>query len=148
MYWKFTVFIAWVCTYIGRCVSMTTKVWYYYSMWRAQNQSGLTTYFMMKLASFPGLPIVQYLIACSMQKWRRKPWSSIFIMWMTLCLYQGRQRGEESLIERTHFVMRSSFWIRSGTFFTRWMFKTPVLEVVQDKATSSYWNHTNKIDTF
>ena len=39
------------------------------------------------LASFPGLPIVQFLIACSMQKWRGKVWSV-----NDISVYLGRQR--------------------------------------------------------
>ena len=47
------------------------------------------------LASFPGLPIVQFLIACSMQKWRGKVWSV-----NDVSVYLGRQRGEGSPIEK------------------------------------------------
>ena len=41
-------------------------------------------------ASFPGLPTVQFLIACSMQKWRGKAWSILSCEWCFV--YLGRQR--------------------------------------------------------
>ena len=28
---------------------------------------------------FPGIPTVQFLITCSMQKWRGKPWSIYYV---------------------------------------------------------------------
>ena len=34
-----------------------------------------------RVASFPGLPTVQFLIACSMQKWRGKAWSIVSHEW-------------------------------------------------------------------
>ena len=44
-----------------------------------------------------------------------------FIMWWCL----GRQRGEWSLIERTHFAIAFFAWTRSGTFFfASWTFQT------------------------
>ena len=52
----------------------------------------------VSLASFPGLPTVQFLIACSMQKWRGKPGPFYHVNDVSVYL---RREGEESSIERT-----------------------------------------------
>ena len=54
------------------------------------------------LVSFPGLPTVQFLIACSMQKRKGKAWSILSREWRFV--YLGRQRGGGVPIERTHFT--------------------------------------------
>ena len=41
---------------------------------------------------FPGIPTVQFLIACSIQKWRGKAWSILSRGWHQ-CLPRYRQRG-------------------------------------------------------
>ena len=52
------------------------------------------------VASFPGLPTVQFLIACSIQKRRGKAWSIL-----SCFVYVGRQReGEGSPIEKTSLM--------------------------------------------
>ena len=43
------------------------------------------------VASFPGLPTVQFLIACSMQKRRGKAWYHYHVN--DVSVYLGRQRG-------------------------------------------------------
>ena len=53
------------------------------------------------LALFPGLPTIQFLIACSIQKRRGKDWS-ILSRDGHQCLPIGRQRGGGSPIERRH----------------------------------------------
>ena len=54
------------------------------------------------LASFPGLPTVQFLVTCSMQKQRGRP--GIIYHMNDVNVYLGRQREEGPLIERTHFT--------------------------------------------
>ena len=67
------------------------------------------------LASFPGLPTVQFLIVCSMQNKGGRPGSISHAN--DVSVYQGRQRGgEEFLIERTHFGHVLSFEPRAVCF--------------------------------
>ena len=55
------------------------------------------------LASFPGLPTIQFLITCNMQKQRGRP--GIIYHVNDVSVYLGRQRGGKgSLIERMHFA--------------------------------------------
>ena len=56
----------------------------------------------INLASFPGLPIIQFLIACSMQKWRKKGDGrpGPFYHVNDVSVYLGRQKGEGSPIKR------------------------------------------------
>ena len=51
------------------------------------------------VASFPGLPTVQFLIACSKQKRKGKAWS--ILSHEQHFVYLGRHRGEGCLIEET-----------------------------------------------
>ena len=51
------------------------------------------------LALFPGIPFIQFLIACSMQKRRGNAWSILSHEDIS-----GRQRGEGSLIKRAYFA--------------------------------------------
>ena len=75
------------------------------------------------LASFPGIPPIQFLIACSMQKWRGNTWSILSHEDIS-----GRQRGEGSLIKRAHFAhgffTLNQEWV---TLFASQMFKTSAL---------------------
>ena len=65
-----------------------------------QLSDGKNSEHILHLASFPDLPIILFLIACSMRKWRGKAWS---ILSCECCFvsYLGRQKGEASLIEIT-----------------------------------------------
>ena len=61
----------------------------------------------IRLASFPGLPTVQFLIASSMQKWRGEAW-----------VHLGRQRGERVSDRKNTFmhvflVLNSNTWGRN-----------------------------------
>ena len=48
------------------------------------------------IASFPGLPTIQFLITCSMQERWGKAWYHLSHEW-----HQCRQKGEGSLVKRT-----------------------------------------------
>ena len=55
---------------------------------------------------FPGLPTIQFLITCSMQKRRGKAWS-----WMSSVSTEG------SWSKECFLRIRSSFWTKSSVFF-------------------------------
>ena len=88
----------WHCTGCA-CVTiqMTTKLWYMHVTLCCGDTICLLTCG-LDIASFPGLPTIQFLIACSMQKKKNeggRPGS----------IYLGRQRVVGfSLVERTHFT--------------------------------------------
>ena len=60
----------------------------------------------ISLASFPGLPTVQFLITCSMQKGRGRP--GPFYPMNDVSVYQGRQRGEGSPIKRMRLFLHTA----------------------------------------
>ena len=83
------------------------------------------------LASFPGFPIIQFLIACSVEKQKGKAWS--------ILQSQCRQGGEEFRIERMHFGHMFFVLNRDGKFFTSQMFKLQHLEQkLQENVSSSF----------
>ena len=57
------------------------------------------------IASFPGLPTIQFLIACSMQKWRGRP--CIFYYVNDISVYLGRQSGGGGGVP--HCILRTRF---------------------------------------
>ena len=94
----------------------------------------------VRLASFPSLPTVQFLTACSMQNKRRKAWS-IFHM-NDVSAYLGRQRGRKgSLIERTHFM--HTFFVLKQEWYVFLLCEGLKLQhlgqKLQDKASSSFF---------
>ena len=62
------------------------------------------------------------LVAWSMQKWRGEAWYHLSRKWRRV--YLGRQRGEGSPIERTHFV-HAFFVLNHRTLFASPTFETP-----------------------
>ena len=63
------------------------------------------------LASFLGLPTDQFLIACTMQKWRGKAWSISPREWCFV--YVSRQRGEWSRLHFAHvlFILKQELYV-------------------------------------
>ena len=68
----------------------------------------------VNLASFPGLPTVQFLTACCMQNKGGRP--DPFYHVNDVSVYLGRQRGGVVPDWKNAFHTRSSFWTKNGTF--------------------------------
>ena len=65
------------------------------------------------VASFPGLPAVQFLIACSMQKRRGKVWSIL-----SHIVYLGRQRGGGGVVPNQKEYISHTFFAWNSLCFS------------------------------